>query len=271
MVDLHCHVLPGVDDGPDRLEISLKMLEVAASQGVTAVCATPHVDSWADVRTETLLQDRIRQLREAVATKGIPVEVHLGSEIYFGLGIENLRSYSFATLGGTDKYWLVEFSTEIFPAIVENFVLRSMSWGRIPVLAHTERYSFLHHRPQYLKSIIKAGALIQVDAGCFTGMYGKRLLKRSHHLVASGLCHIIASDAHDVDKKPYRMKEAFQVVSELLGSSEAELLFTRNPQAILEGREVVFPKGKPQNQKKESSEAIDSDFFEDDEVDGIYD
>jgi protein-tyrosine phosphatase len=272
MVDLHCHVLPGVDDGPDKLEISLKMLEVATSQGVTAICATPHVDSWADVRTEALLQDRMRQLRDAVITKGISIELHLGSEIYFGLGIENLRNYSFSTLGGNGKYWLVEFSTDIFPAIVENFVLRSISWGRIPVLAHTERYSFLHSRPKYLTSIVKAGALIQVDAGSFTGLYGKRLLKRSQYLVTSGLCHLVASDAHDVDKKPYRMKQGFQVVSELLGSSEAELLFTRNPQAILEGGDIVFPKGAKQKQDdKESSEALDSDYPDEEELDGTYD
>ena len=146
-----------------------------------------------------------------------------------------------------------------------------MSWGRIPILAHAERYSVLHLRPKYLAGIIKAGALLQVDAGSFIGHYGKRLLKRSHHLVTSGLCHVVASDAHDVDRKPYRMKEAFQMVAELLGTSEAELLFTRNPQAILQGREIVFPKALYPETQEESSEALDSDFPDEDEMDGNHD
>jgi protein-tyrosine phosphatase len=247
------------------------MLSLAASQGVTAICATPHVDSWANSRTETVINERLHQLREAAAAKGISTEIHLGSEIYFGLGIEHLLSHPFSTLGGTGKYWLVEFSTEIFPTIVENFVIRSMSWGRIPILAHAERYSFLHLRPKYLTAIIKAGALLQVDAGSFIGHYGKRLLKRSHYMVISGLCHVVASDAHDVVRKPYRMKEAFQVVAELIGTSEAELLFTHNPQAILQGREIVFPKALHPETEEESSEALDSDFPDEDDLDGNYD
>jgi len=238
MIDLHCHVLHGVDDGPDRIDQSIQLLKEAATQGVSTICATPHVDSWADGRTEMVLTDRLNQLRNAITKHNIKMEIILGSEIYFGVGIESIRSYTFSTLGGNGKYWLVEFSSEIFPSIMENFVIKSMSWGIIPIIAHVERYSLLHLRPKYLKAIADAGALFQVDAGCFVGQYGKRLQKRSEHLVTNGLCHVVASDAHDMVKKPIFMTGAYKAVRDLKGPKTAIRLFHDNPEAILQGMPI---------------------------------
>ena len=248
MIDLHCHILPNVDDGPDSLELSLKMLEQAHSQGIEAICATPHVDSWANGQTETALHDRINELREAASAKNLPVELYLGSEIYFSLGIENLRQYTFSSINGTGRYWLVEFATDIFPSIVENFVSKSLSWNRIPILAHAERYKFLNMKPKYLRAIIKAGALIQIDAGCFVGQYGKGKAKLAQQLITEGLCHIIASDAHDIDKKSFHLKSAFKAVKALIGSTEAKLLFRDNPRAILEGLDLPAKKSREEKQ-----------------------
>jgi protein-tyrosine phosphatase len=253
MIDIHCHILHGVDDGPDRIEESIIMLKEAAAQGITAICATPHVDSWADGRTEMLINDRMSQLRERIIKENIPVELILGSEIYFGVGIDSIRSYSFCTLGGTGKYWLVEFSSEIFPSIMENFVITSISWGIIPIIAHVERYSLLHLRPKYLKSIVDAGALLQVDAGCFVGQYGKRLQKRSYQLVTNGFCHIVASDAHGMDKKPIYMKGAYKVVTDLKGPKTAARLFRDNPLAILQGKEIPSRRGAQKEKTKKKS------------------
>ncbi len=248
MIDLHCHILPNVDDGPDSLELSLKMLKQAASQGIEAICATPHVDNWANGQTENALHDRINKLREAASAKNLPVELHLGSEIYFNLGIENLRQYTFSSLNGTGRYWLVEFSNDIFPSIVESFVSKSLSWNRIPILAHAERYKFLYMKPKYLRAIIKAGALLQIDAGSFVGQYGRRKVKLAQQLVTTGSCHIIASDAHDLDKKPFYMRSAFKAVEELVGSTEANLLFRDNPRAILQGLDLPAKKSKEEKQ-----------------------
>ncbi len=179
------------------------------------------------------------------------MELHLGSEIYFSLGIENLRQYAFSSLNGTGRYWLVEFSNDIFPSIVENFVSKSLSWNRIPILAHAERYKFLHMKPKYLRAIIKAGALIQIDAGCFVGQYGRRKVKLAQQLVTTGSCHIIASDAHDIDKKSCHMKSAFKEVEKLIGSTETKLLFRDNPRAILEG--LNLPAQKPKEKKQASA------------------
>jgi protein-tyrosine phosphatase len=238
MIDLHCHVLHGVDDGPDHIDQSLQMLREAAAQGITTICATPHVDSWADGRTEMVLLDRLNQLRDATAKANIPVEIILGSEIYFGVGIESIRSYRFSTLGGNGKYWLIEFSSEIFPSIMENFVRKSISWGIIPIIAHVERYSLLHLRPKYLKGIADAGGLLQIDAGCFVGQYGKRLQKRSHQMIINGHCHVVASDAHDMIKKPLYMQGAYKVVRDLKGPKTASRLFVDNPREILQGNPI---------------------------------
>ena len=246
MIDIHCHVLHGVDDGPNKIDESLQMLEEAAAQGIKVVCATPHVDSWADGRTEMFLNNRMNQLQEAIVKEGIPVKVILGSEIYFGVGIQSLRSYSFTTLGGNGKHWLVEFTSEIFPSIMENFVIKSMSWGITPIIAHVERYSMLHLRPKYLKAIVDAGALLQVDAGCFVGQYGKRILKRSQNLVNNDYCHVVASDAHDIDKKPNYMKGAYKAVRDLKGPKVAARLFKDNPKAIIDGKEIPSRRGNKQ-------------------------
>jgi protein-tyrosine phosphatase len=235
MIDLHCHVLHGVDDGPDHIDQSLEMLREAAAQGITAICATPHVDSWADGRTEMVLLDRLNRLRDATAKANISVEIILGSEIYFGVGIESIRSYKFSTVGGNGKYWLVEFSSEIFPSIMENFVRKSISWGITPIIAHVERYSLLHLRPKYLKGIVEAGGLLQIDAGCFVGQYGKPLLKRSQQMVTDSYCHLVASDAHDMVKKPNYMKGAYKVIRDLKGPKTANKLFEDNPREILQG------------------------------------
>jgi protein-tyrosine phosphatase len=253
MIDIHCHILPGVDDGPDQLDESLKMLKEAAAQGITTICATPHVDGWANGRTEMMLNNRLNELRAAAAKHNIPVKIDLGSEIYFGVGIETLKTYSFSTLAGNGKYWLVEFSTDIFPAIVENFVSLSVSWGITPILAHVERYSILHRRTKYLEDIIKAGALIQVDAGCFVGQHGRHMEKRCQRMVTQNLCHIVASDAHNIDSKPFLMKGAYKVVSHIAGANTAKRLFNDNPLAILHGRELAAYKN--QNQDKPSAKS----------------
>ena len=185
-----------------------------------------------------VLLDRLTKLREAAAKANIPVEIVLGSEIYFGVGIESIRSYKFSTVGGNGKYWLIEFSSEIFPSIMENFVRKSISWGIIPIIAHVERYSMLHLRPKYLKAIIEAGALLQVDAGCFVGQYGKRLQKRSQQMLANGHCHLIASDAHDLVKKPIYMQGAYNAVRGLKGPKTAARLFVDNPREILQGNPI---------------------------------
>jgi protein-tyrosine phosphatase len=244
-VDLHCHVLPGVDDGAPDLETSLEMLRAAAAAGTSVMVATPHQHPTRypnppePLRAAFALLSRAREDRVA-AGETLP-ELHLGAEVHLDDGlVERLKSGELLTLAGGPSV-LLELP-DVFPtAGVERLLYELQVAGFQPVLAHPERVGRLVREPRLIERFVTLGALAQVTAHSVAGRFGPECRALTHRLLQARLVHVVASDAHDLKRRPAPLDEARAVLSESFGEEEATRLLEDAPRAILEGRELIAP------------------------------
>ena len=196
VLDLHSHVLPGIDDGPDTIEESLELLRAAHADGITQLVATPHVR--ADYPTAPAeMEARVAELNEAAAAAGIPVDVLPGGE----LDLAHLLTLDDATLrrfglAGNPNLLLLEFPYHGWPAHLGEIVFRLQTRGFTLILAHPERNPAVQADPSSLDGFVDAGVLIQLTAASVDGRLGKAAQQTAHELLSRGSAHIVASDAH---------------------------------------------------------------------------
>ena len=189
MIDMHCHILYGVDDGSKNLDMSLAMLKKEKDSGVSLVYLTPHQGK--DNLTGPMLKERYQSFLSEVREKGIDMDIRLGAEIYYYRGLKkDLRSGKALTMDGT-KYVLVEFSTRTETNIPEIVYELSVS-GYIPIIAHIERYPYLKKQDYF--DIKEAGGLIQINSAAFHHLWNRRLIK---FLLKNDLVDYVATDAHN--------------------------------------------------------------------------
>ncbi|HVS85025.1 MAG TPA: CpsB/CapC family capsule biosynthesis tyrosine phosphatase [Gaiellaceae bacterium] len=195
-LDLHAHVLPGLDDGPATLEESLELLRDAAADGITHVAATPHVRE--DFPTDPAeMEARVAELNRAASDAGIPVTVLPGGELdpahLLGLDDATLRRFG---LGGNPDVLLVEFPYQGWPLHLAEIVFRLQTRGFTVVLAHPERNAVVQDDPSRLDAFVDAGVLVQLTAASVDGRLGKAAQKAALALISRGCAHVVASDAH---------------------------------------------------------------------------
>jgi protein-tyrosine phosphatase len=196
VIDLHSHVLPGLDDGARTLDESAEILALAAREGVTAVAATPHVRHDFPTRPEQM-EEAVATVRDELGARGIELTLLPGGELdYEELTVrkpEELRRFA---LAGNPRYLLVEFPYVGWSLQLPAEVEKLLAAGVVPVLAHPERNSAVSERPTALAPMVEAGALVQVTASSVTGAFGKRVRRVTQELLDAGLVHLIASDVH---------------------------------------------------------------------------
>lgn len=242
MVDLHCHILPGLDDGPPTLDASLDLARAASDAGIGTVVATPHIRDDYPFAIE-LIEQRVGELRVALGDAGIDVEVVSGGEVDLSKLVE-LDDESLATLClGEGRYLLVESPYTKAPSLLETALYELQLRGFRPVLAHPERSrTFLSDRAR-LERLVEGGVLCSVTAMSLTGGFGRTIRDFTLDLFTTGLVHNIASDAHDaVGRAPGFGGALACLESQLGGDAQALTWFTEDAgRAILEGR--VLPAG----------------------------
>jgi len=240
VIDLHLHLLPGVDDGPETFEQSLRMCRLAADDGCVALVATPHQrrDEW---RTDDPEPLRARLAELAERTGGTPRlylggEVRVDSDLMTDLarpGRAGLR-----TLAGS-RYLLIELDPEgIGPDPVE-LAAELGRGGFFPVVAHPELTSFLWAEEDLIDRMVDAGALLQVTAMSVTGQFGRVVRDRVWSLLDADLVHFVASDAHRPDWRPPGLSHAHGLIAERLGLATAQRLTVANPMAVIEDRALT--------------------------------
>ncbi len=236
MIDLHTHVLPCVDDGPENIEEALKTVSELAAGGTRVIVATPHsMPPIFDASVEEVKRAR-NLLSRALITAGVQVEVVLGQEITFRPGIlEMLEQGELLTIGGT-KNFLMEFPPRFVPPGVRDFIFDARMRGFTPVLAHPERNEFLQLRLEIVGKFVEAGMLMQLTAASFLGRFGTQAQKASFDMLREGLVHVIATDSHSFRIGCTDLKVALPVAADLVGEAAALDLVTKNPQAIIEGK-----------------------------------
>ena len=230
-VDVHTHVLPGVDDGVRTLEEAVATAAEAAAAGVEAMVATPHVRDDYPTSADTI-EDGVAALRGELADRGVALELHPGAELALervvAIEPDELRRYSLA--GG--PYVLVEFPYRGWPAGAEAVAATLLRNGFTPLLAHPERNDAIAERPERLRPLVEVGFFVQVTSGSVTGGLGRTARRAAEALLELGLVHIVATDLHGPSLDRAGLAAAFEVLG---GNAAARTLVATAPRAVLEG------------------------------------
>lgn len=240
MIDLHCHPLPGIDDGADDLAVAVAMCHAAAADGCTVMVATPHQrhHAWPN-----LDQDALRQLLAHVseAVEGT-VDLRLGGEIRVDSELlDELATgpeSGIQSLAGS-RYLLLEYDRSGVGPEPESLIHELVVQGWRPILAHPEFIPRLGEDMKLMRRLVERGAMLQLTAMSVTGDFGRRAHQLAHRLLDAELVHFVASDAHGVDWRPPGLSEAYQVITEQWGETVARRLMLENPQAVVEDRPLV--------------------------------
>jgi len=235
VIDLHTHILPGIDDGARTLDDSLDMARAFVAEGVTAIAATPHVRDDYPTSADTMLR-AVDRLRQTLHDAGIPLVLHSGAELAVEwlprLDESELRRM---TLAGGGRFILVETPYYGWPVALVEELLRLRRAGFTPVLAHPERNAVVQESPSLLAPLVRGGTLVQVTAASLDGRLGRGSRDTAVRLVSAALAHLVASDAHTPDVRAAGMLSAVEAIRD---EALARWLATDVPHALVEGRDV---------------------------------
>lgn len=236
MIDLHHHLLPGLDDGAKDLSISIAMAQAAAADGITHIVCTPHASSRYPF-DPALVNERFNELREALAREFVSVTLGLGCDFHINYdnvqdALANPKKYSI----NQTEYLLIELPDLAFPPNMGEILHELRVAGMTPILTHPERNPILQRDPDRLAEWMRHGLLTQVTASSVTGDMGRTAQKMAHRLLADRWVHFLATDAHNMKYRPPRMSEAREWVAKKHGEAYATRLCVDNPLAVFEGR-----------------------------------
>lgn len=242
MIDLHCHILPGVDDGAETMEDALSMARMAAESGVTHLIATPHCNlSYAQHKNyiSPSLLARLLQLRTRIQEEGIPLKLYPGSEVLCTPEVpELIRQEKLLPLGNSN-YLLLEFFFDEALPYMDEMLSAIAAEGMRPVIAHPERYDAVQNSPQIIEHWFRSGYIIQLNKGSILGRLGRRAKHTADWILHYGLAHVVASDAHSPVVRTPQMRELEDYLTDHCTPEYANILLQENPYRILNGRPVV--------------------------------
>lgn len=235
LVDIHCHILPSLDDGAKSYQEAIEMARIAWSDGITDIIATPHTRDGLHDQQAAVVLESIQQLRLALEQENILVRIHPGMEIHAHAElVENLFSGEIFSLGNEMKYVLLEFPSTHFPLFSHSLISHLLDRGITPVIAHPERIEVFRHKPSLLREWTSLGAIGQVTAGSLLGFFGQTARASANEFVKQRLVHVIASDGHHTRTRRPELSAAYEALQSLLPEEEVNL-FRTNAKAILHG------------------------------------
>lgn len=241
MIDIHCHILPRLDDGPAKMEETLEMCRLACDGGVSAIIATPHMFNGMFYTNRKLILEAYAMAKEALASEGIPVKLYVGADLHLVSELrDKLRDKEAVTLNH-GRYFLLELPSRVLPPNLNEVVEDLVSDDLVPIITHPERNEAILQREEILLDMLRRGALCQITAMSVTGAFGQSCERFSRALIKAGAVHFIASDAHSTRWRGPGLSEAVKVAEELVGEEGARRLVHDNPAAVLESRPIDHP------------------------------
>jgi len=235
VIDLHCHILPRIDDGAIDLKTAFKMAVIAYKDGIDTIVATPHVVDT-PINMEKLKKS-VKKLTMLINSKDINISILPGAEVSaFALSqIKDIKSYTI----NNSRYLLLEFPNINLPEYFDEIIFNLSAQEIVPVLAHPERNPEIINEPSRIEKFLKNNVLIQITAGSITGLFGTKIKKCAEYMLENNLVDIVASDAHSTRRRPPILSHAFKQVEKMLGHKVAQIYFYKNPRAIIEDRSIV--------------------------------
>jgi protein-tyrosine phosphatase len=233
VIDLHCHMLPGIDDGAGDLSVSLAMAKASVAQGIKIVACTPHIIAGLYHNSGSAIRQATLRLQEVLDAEGIPLRLVAGADIYMTPDfVAGLRSGHLLTIADS-RYVLVEPPHHIAPPQLEGFFFNLVVAGYVPIMTHPERLSWVASGYEAIKRLILAGVWMQVTAGSFAGAFGRNALYWAQRMLDEGCVHLIATDAHDAERRPPDLVAARDLVATRVGAEEAQRLVSTRPMGVL--------------------------------------
>lgn len=241
MIDIHCHILPDLDDGADSLEEALEMARMAAESGVTDIIATPHFRGEPDsLDMIEEIDRRCYVLREALIRQEIPVRLHKGAEILCTPQTPMMARQGLLPTLGDSRYVLTEFYFNESFGFMDSCLKKLAVCGYTPVVAHPERYEAVQWDPELLWEWSDAGYVFQLNKGSILGTLGSNAEQAAHELLELGLAHLFASDAHSCERRTPNMEGLRRWAEEYCDPECAQILLTENPKMILKDQPIVL-------------------------------
>lgn len=230
MIDIHCHILAGTDDGPAGIEESVEMARIASGDGIRTIIATPHIkDSF---YPPGLIQERVDDLNRRLYDLSVPLRVLRGFDVNALLDPSLLGDY---TIEGT-SYLLVEFPHTHLPGNARDILFNLVLSGYRPIITHPERNPSVIRDPRLLPGLIEISPLVQITAGSLLGEFGPEIQECAIHLLRRDFVSFIATDAHSSRSRRPVLSEALRVAERVIGKESARRLVSANPEAVIRGR-----------------------------------
>jgi protein-tyrosine phosphatase len=244
VIDLHAHILPGIDDGPRSLEEALEMARLAVADGITTMVATPHLFrrksvEFRELNRPDVIRQAVARLNEKLREEEINLTILPGCEIPLFIDIiKFIDDQLILTINDTERYICLEMPDTVIPPATDDIIFQLKSRGITPIITHPERNLIFYEMPDKLRRFISLGCLAQITARSLTRGFGWGVSRFAKRLVRNGLVHLMASDAHNVAKRPPGMGDALKKLNKMVGERRAQDMVETNPERIIRGEKV---------------------------------
>ena len=247
-VDIHCHLLPGIDDGSESLEETIRMAKIAYEEGITTITVTPHQLGAYRKNTATVIRENLHLTRQALQQNAIDLKLLPGGDVRIEADlVDRLKDGSVLTLGDHQKHILLELPHETFFPL-DSLLDSLQAIGITGILSHPERNQGLLAKPVIVDHLVERGCLMQITAGSLLGTFGERPQRMAMSLLKNHLVHFVATDAHGSKRRRPLMQKAYDKTRQLVGETVAHKLFCEFPTKVACGEDV--PSGRLTTRRK---------------------
>lgn len=255
MIDLHSHILPGIDDGAADVSVSLTMARAFVADGVTTVACTPHILPGLYHNTGPQIREAVKALQSTIDQEGVPLKLIAGADNHITANfVGGLQSGQLLSLGDT-RYVLIEPPHHTMPARLEDMFFSLLVAGYVPILTHPERLTWITAHYDTVERLAHGGVWMQITAGSLTGAFGRQPRYWSERMLDEGLVHILATDAHDAVRRPPMLGAGRDAAAKRIGAAEAEHLVLTRPAGIVAN---ALPSSLPQPSRGNAKTASNS-------------
>ncbi|GAB3355319.1 tyrosine-protein phosphatase [Lysobacter tyrosinilyticus] len=233
MLDLHCHILPGIDDGATDLEMALQMARIASADGIRTIACTPHIYPGLYENTAESIRAAVASFQAELDQQQIPIRLLEGADVHIDPDLAaSIRAGRVPTLAQS-RYLLLEPPHHVAPPRFEETIFELMAAGFVPVITHPERLTWIESHYSTFTRLSERGAWMQITAGALTGRFGRRVQYWAQRFVGEGHCMVLATDAHHPVRRPPLLAEAREAAGKLVGIAEAEHMVRTRPQGVV--------------------------------------